>query len=203
MTEHMDPVRDTLTIENTPIDSLDFASPVVGLGSKMGLDATEKWDVELAGRDLAQDVDAGAQESIEALKQKCPQIIDLYLPDTAKSSSFAIVSMKKEKAGESQLVAEAVLTYLRSFTKERFVILCDEDVNAQDWNDVIWAVTTRMDPARDTQQLVDKEKGISSLILDATNKFEGEVEREWGKPIAKDPKLVAHIDDIWNELGIL
>ncbi|WP_420855633.1 hypothetical protein [Vibrio maerlii] len=148
-------------------------------------------------------MEAAEHGSIDALKQKCPQIIDLYLPDTAKNSSFAIVSMKKEKVGESQLVAEAVLSYLRSFTQERFVILCDDDVNAQDWNDVIWAVTTRMDPARDTQQLVDKEKGISSLILDATNKLEGEVAREWGKPIAKDPKLVARIDDIWNELGIL
>ncbi len=203
MTEHMDPVRDTLMIDNTPIDSLDFASPVVGLGSKMGMDATEKWEAEMTN---GVDESISPQEAVgdvALLKQQFPQIVDIHLPESAKNSSFAIVSMKKEKAGESKLVAEAVLSYLRTFTKERFVILCDDDVDAKDWNDVIWAVTTRMDPARDTIQLLDRQKQISSLVLDATNKFEGEVTREWGKPITKDPKLVAHIDDIWSELGIL
>ena len=81
--------------------------------------------------------------------------------------------------------------------------MCDDDVNAQDWNDIIWAVTTRMDPDRDTTQVRGKAGSSSKLGLDATNKFESEATREWGTPIKKDPKLVAKVDEIWDQLGIL
>ncbi|MGR5134636.1 4-hydroxy-3-polyprenylbenzoate decarboxylase [Vibrio alfacsensis] len=204
MSEHMDPVRDTLMIDNTPIDSLDFASPVVGLGSKMGLDATIKWDAELATRIKVNERDNKVitQSDLDALKQQRPEIVDIYLPATA-SNQFAVVTMKKDQAGQSQALMECLWDFFAQYTDNKFIILCDDDVNARDWNDIIWAVTTRMDPDRDTIQVHGKTNSSSKLGLDATNKFESEVTREWGTPIKKDPKLVAKVDEIWDQLGIL
>ncbi len=204
MCEHMDPARDTLMIENTPIDSLDFASPVAGLGSKMGLDATIKWDAELA---MTPKIEARPSHSIEdadieEFKRRFPQVEDIYFPPTSENR-IAIVSMRKYSAGESKALLEAVWTFLAEYTDAKFVVLCDDDVNARDWNDIIWAITTRMDPARDTYVIPAQNGAVSKLGLDATNKFEGEVSREWGTPIHKDPKLVEKIDAIWDELGIL
>lgn len=204
MCEHMDPARDTLMIENTPIDSLDFASPVAGLGSKMGLDATIKWDAELA---MTPKVEARPSHEIksadiEEFKRRYPQVEDIYFPPTTKNR-IAIVSMRKYAAGESKALLEAVWTFLAEYTDAKFVVLCDDDVNARDWNDIIWAITTRMDPSRDTYVIPASNGTVSKLALDATNKFEGEVSREWGTPIHKDPKLVAKIDALWDELGIL
>ncbi|EPF2930875.1 4-hydroxy-3-polyprenylbenzoate decarboxylase [Vibrio navarrensis] len=202
MTEHMDPVQDTLMIDNTPIDSLDFASPVVGLGSKMGLDATIKWPAELATRTSVPERESRAMAECDllALKQQHPEIVDLYLPPSA-NHQFVIASMKKERAGQSQTLLKHLWDFFAPYADIKFIILCDDDVNVQDWHDIIWAVTTRMDPLRDTVQV--KCSGSSKLGLDATNKFAPEVVREWGSPIKKDPQLVAKIDAIWHELGIL
>ncbi|MBE4601625.1 4-hydroxy-3-polyprenylbenzoate decarboxylase [Vibrio navarrensis] len=202
MTEHMEPVQDTLMIDNTPIDSLDFASPVVGLGSKMGLDATIKWPAELATRTPVPEREshAIAECDLLALKQLHPEIVDLYLPPSA-NHQFVIASMKKERAGQSQTLLKHLWYFFAPYADIKFIILCDDDVNVQDWHDIIWAVTTRMDPLRDTVQV--KCSGSSKLGLDATNKFAPEVVREWGSPIKKDPQLVAKIDAIWHELGIL
>ncbi|KGK09852.1 3-octaprenyl-4-hydroxybenzoate carboxy-lyase [Vibrio navarrensis] len=202
MTEHMEPVQDTLMIDNTPIDSLDFASPVVGLGSKMGLDATIKWPAELATRTPVPEREshAIAECDLLALKQQHPEIVDLYLPPSA-NHQFVIASMKKERAGQSQTLLKHLWDFFAPYADIKFIILCDDDVNVQDWHDIIWAVTTRMDPLRDTVQV--KCSGSSKLGLDATNKFAPEVVREWGSPIKKDPQLVAKIDAIWHELGIL
>lgn len=202
MTEHMDPVQDTLMIDNTPIDSLDFASPVVGLGSKMGLDATIKWPAELATRTPVPERESRAMAECDllALKQQHPEIVDLYLPLSA-NHQFVIASMKKERAGQSQTLLKHLWDFFAPYADIKFIILCDDDVNVQDWHDIIWAVTTRMDPLRDTVQV--KCSGSSKLGLDATNKFAPEVVREWGSPIKKDPQLVAKIDAIWHELGIL
>lgn len=202
MTEHMDPVQDTLMIDNTPIDSLDFASPVVGLGSKMGLDATIKWPAELATRTPVPERESHAMAECDllALKQQHPEIVDLYLPPSA-NHQFVIASMKKERAGQSQTLLKHLWDFFAPYADIKFIILCDDDVNVQDWHDIIWAVTTRMDPLRDTVQV--KCSGSSKLGLDATNKFAPEVVREWGSPIKKDPQLVAKIDAIWHELGIL
>ena len=204
MSEHMDPVRDTVMIDNTPIDSLDFASPVVGLGSKMGLDATIKWEAELATRTQVNPSESKpiTQEDLDSLKALSPDIVDIYLPPTA-NNQFAVVTMEKDEAGQSQALLENLWAYFADFTDIKFIILCDDDVNARDWNDIIWAVTTRMDPDRDTIQLRGSTSSSSKLGLDATNKFESEVTREWGIPIKKDPKLVAKIDEIWDQLGIL
>ncbi|MDF2155829.1 4-hydroxy-3-polyprenylbenzoate decarboxylase [Vibrio sp. CAU 1672] len=204
MTEHMDPVRDTVMIDNTPIDSLDFASPVAGLGSKMGLDATIKWDAELAARPQVskRDCKAITEADLGALKQQRPEIVDIYLPLTT-NDQFAVVTMKKDQAGQSQALMKYLWDFFADFNDNKFIILCDDDVDAQDWNDIIWAVTTRMDPDRDTIQVRGKTASSSKLGLDATNKFETEVTREWGTPIKKDPKLVAKVDAIWDQLGIL
>jgi 4-hydroxy-3-polyprenylbenzoate decarboxylase len=205
MTEHMDPVRDTLFIENTPIDSLDFASPVVGLGSKMGLDATIKWEAELVGsKQGCEQSPQLIQSELDDFIAQNPEVVDIYIPSTATNNSFAIVTMKKESAGQSQQLAEKVESFLLERGAPKFIVVCDNDVDAKDWNDIIWAITTRMDPARDTKQVSAFEKNSSRLVLDATNKVEGEeVVREWGTPIKKDPQLVAKIDAFWDKLGIL
>ncbi len=205
MSDNMEPVRDTLMIENTPIDSLDFASPVVGLGSKMGLDATIKWDAENATLPeiTHRDVKEVTQKDIDHAIASIDGLLDLHVPEAAGQSRFAIATMKKTQGGESRPVIDQLWQWLDTFTDAKFLILCDDDVNPRDWNDVIWAITTRMDPARDTLQRVANEGRCSKLALDATNKFEGEVTREWGTPIKKDPELVAKIDAIWAELGIL
>ncbi|GAA5648128.1 3-octaprenyl-4-hydroxybenzoate carboxy-lyase [Vibrio proteolyticus NBRC 13287] len=204
MTEHMDPVRDTLLIENTPIDSLDFASPVTGLGSKMGLDATIKWEAEQsrASDTLTPPSARVGEAEIEQLRHVCPDLVDIHLPQGAQQR-FVLVSMKKDAAGQSRALLDKLWPWLLTLSDARFVVLCDDDVNVRDWNDVIWAITTRMDPARDTIQYPATEGQSSKLALDATNKFDGEVQREWGTPIQKDPQLVAKIDAIWDKLGIL
>jgi len=204
MANNMEPARDTLMIENTPIDSLDFASPVVGLGSKMGMDATIKWDAEKASDpDLAvRSIESLSQEVLEQFKAENSEVIDIALPKSAGDDRFAIVSMRKSQAGESKRLLEKLWQLLEQYTDAKFVVLCDEDVNVHDWNDIIWAMTTRMDPARDTVQISAQNGRCSKLALDATNKFSGEVEREWGVPIKKDPELVAQVDAKWSKLGI-
>ncbi|CAM2965524.1 4-hydroxy-3-polyprenylbenzoate decarboxylase [Vibrio neptunius] len=205
MCEHMEPVRDTLMIDNTPIDSLDFASPVVGLGSKMGLDATIKWDAEKAldSQAMAASQTAITDEQLRQLRQAFPEIVDIALPESAGADRFMVLSMKKNHAMQSKAVLNGVWEFLKQYTDAKFVILCDDDVNVHDWNDIIWAITTRMDPNRDTVQIEAKEGRSSKLGLDATNKFEGEVQREWGVPIKKDSQLVAQVDAKWSKLGIL
>ncbi|MEZ8740525.1 4-hydroxy-3-polyprenylbenzoate decarboxylase [Photobacterium swingsii] len=211
MTTRMDPVRDTVMIDNTPIDSLDFASPVVGLGSKMGLDVTIKWDAETVNSPSEVftvnhdfDVDAG----LKVLREQHPEILDCYLPPEADSHRMAIVSIKKEGAGQAIAVMEAVWAFLAQFTNAKFVIVCDDDVNVRDWNDVIWAVTTRMDPIRDAIMINGSDAEQLSyghgakMGWDATNKWQGETDREWGTPISKDPAVVAKVDAIWDELAI-
>ncbi len=199
MAQYMDPSRDSLMIENTPIDSLDFASPVVGLGSKMGLDITKKWDAELA---LSPDVESllTDRENIEGclaeITKECPEIIDIHLQND--NARMVVVSIDKQISGNGKKIMEAVWS---QFDENKFVIVCDGDVDVSDWNDIIWAVTTRMDPARDTLFL-QNETGHSKMGLDATNKLEDECLREWGTPIKKDPDVVAKIDAIWDELAI-
>ncbi|MDD9175034.1 4-hydroxy-3-polyprenylbenzoate decarboxylase [Aliivibrio sp. S2TY2] len=199
MSQHMDPARDSLMIENTPIDSLDFASPVVGLGSKMGLDITKKWDAELA---LSPNVEYSLTDSeqiegcLAEITKACPEIIDIHLQNN--NANMVVVSINKQAVGNGKKIMEAVWS---QFSENKFVIVCDDDVNVSDWNDIIWAVTTRMDPARDTLFLQDGH-GHSKMGLDATNKLGSECLREWGTPIKKDPEVVAKIDSIWDELGI-
>ena len=205
MTTRMDPVRDSLFIDNTPIDSLDFASPVVGLGSKMGIDATIKWPAELANTTTISSpitTEFDIEAEIVALTLQFPAIIDCYLPPEAADYSMAIVSMNKTIAGEAEQVMTGVWEFLNQFTDAKFVIVCDGDVNVRDWNDVIWAVTTRMDPSRDTVLIAATATHCSKIGLDATNKIGVETHREWGTPIVKDPQIVAQVDAMWTQLAI-
>lgn len=208
MNEHMLPSRDTLMIESTPIDSLDFASPVVGLGSKMGLDATIKWDAEVAFGEnkfgpsgtieTAHAFDENALKS--EIVAQYPEVIDLYVAPGTGTSRMVLLTLNKQRAGQAVEVMKGIAESVACYFDVKFMVACDEDVNVRDWNDVIWAITTRMDPARDTVMTNDVS---SRALLDATNKLETEVEREWGIPIKKDPQLVEKIDAIWDQLNIL
>ncbi|EPZ7320732.1 4-hydroxy-3-polyprenylbenzoate decarboxylase [Vibrio mimicus] len=197
---NMSPQRDTLFIEHTPIDSLDFASPVVGLGSKIGLDATRKWEAELSISVNTNNTEQ-ALFSLDTMKASLagePDILDVALPESAHGQ-LVLLLINKQEAGQGQKILERVIDCLSAYHPPKFVILCDDDVNIHDWNDVIWAMTTRMDPARDSLRIANRDL----LCFDATNKLPNEVEREWGTPIRKDPTLVAKIDSLWDKLGIV
>ncbi|GAA0474851.1 MULTISPECIES: 4-hydroxy-3-polyprenylbenzoate decarboxylase [Tatumella] len=150
---------------------------------------------------------------VPILIKQFPEIVDFYLPPEGCSYRLAVVTMKKQYAGHAKRVMFGVWSFLRQFMYTKFVIVCDDDVNARDWNDVIWAITTRMDPARDTViventpidylDFASPVSGLGSKMgMDATNKWPGETDREWGRPIVKDPKVTARVDEIWDELAI-
>lgn len=150
---------------------------------------------------------------IPLLQKQFPEIVDFYLPPEGCSYRIAIVTIKKQYPGHAKRVMMGVWSYLRQFMYTKFIIVCDDDINARDWKDVMWAISTRMDPHRDTTfvdntpiDYLDFASPISGLGskmgLDATNKWPGETNREWGKIITKDAKVVAHIDEIWDELGL-
>ncbi|MCC4800813.1 3-octaprenyl-4-hydroxybenzoate carboxy-lyase [Enterovibrio norvegicus] len=217
MTTRMDPKRDTVMIENTPIDSLDFASPVVGLGSKMGIDATIKWDAELANSAPVSDVEPDSERvaaSIRALKVAYPEIVDLHLPTEAAANRMALVTINKSALGDGPRIMKGIWSEFEQVADINFVMVFDQDdVDIRDWNDVIWAITTRMDPSRDTLMVDNMPDDVldnsslsgnvgSKMGLDATNKWPGESTREWGTPISKDPEIVAKVDEIWGKLGI-
>ena len=150
---------------------------------------------------------------IPILKKQFPEIVDFYLPPEGCSYRMAVVTMRKEYPGHAKRVMLGVWSFLRQFMYTKFVIVTDEDVNARDWKDVIWAMTTRMDPQRDSVfientpidylDFASPVAGLGSKVgFDATNKWPGETEREWGEPIAMDPAVKQRVDDIWDELGI-
>jgi 4-hydroxy-3-polyprenylbenzoate decarboxylase len=150
---------------------------------------------------------------VPILKKQFPEIEDFYLPPEGCSYRLAIVTMRKEYPGHAKRVMLGVWSFLRQFMYTKFVIVTDEDVNARDWQDVIWAMTTRMDPRRDSVfvdhtpidylDFASPVSGLGSKVgFDATNKWPGETEREWGRPIARDPAVAQRIDALWDELGI-
>ncbi|WP_024461952.1 4-hydroxy-3-polyprenylbenzoate decarboxylase [Marinimicrobium sp. LS-A18] len=150
---------------------------------------------------------------VPILRKQFPEIVDFYLPPEGCSYRMAVVTMKKQYPGHAKRVMMGVWSFLRQFMYTKFVIVVDDDVNARDWKDVIWAITTRMDPSRDTV-LVDNTpidyldfaspvSGLGSKMgLDATNKWPGETDREWGSPIVQDPEIKQRVDALWDELGI-
>ena len=150
---------------------------------------------------------------VPILQKQFPEITDFYLPPEGCSYRLAVVTMKKQYPGHAKRVMFGVWSFLRQFMYTKFVIVCDDDVNARDWKDVIWAMTTRMDPARDTVMVENTPidyldfaspvSGLGSKIgFDATNKWPGETSREWGRPIVMDPAVKERVDAIWPELGI-
>ena len=151
---------------------------------------------------------------VPILQKQFPEIVDFYLPPEGCSYRMAVVSMKKQYPGHAKRVMMGVWSFLRQFMYTKFVIVVDDDINTRSWEDVIWAITTRMDPSRDTT-LIDHTpidyldfaspvSGLGSKMgLDATNKLPGETNREWGEPISMNVEVTKRIDSLWDELGIL
>jgi 4-hydroxy-3-polyprenylbenzoate decarboxylase len=148
---------------------------------------------------------------IPILQKQFPEIIDFYLPPEGCSYRMAVISMKKQYAGHAKRVMFGTWSYLRQFMYTKFVIVVDEDVNVRNWQDVIWAITTRMDPARDLSiientpidylDFASPVSGLGSKVgFDATNKWPGETKREWGKPMSMSKDVIERIDDIWDSL---
>jgi 4-hydroxy-3-polyprenylbenzoate decarboxylase len=151
---------------------------------------------------------------VPILQKQFPEIVDFYLPPEGCSYRMAVVTMKKQYPGHAKRVMMGVWSFLRQFMYTKFVIVCDDDVNARDWNDVIWAITTRMDPARDTTMIestpidyldfASPVSGLGSKMgMDATNKWPGETDREWGEPIVMDESIKQRVDEIWDSLNIM
>ena len=150
---------------------------------------------------------------VPLLQKQFPEIVDFYLPPEGCSYRMAVVSIKKQYAGHAKRIMMGCWSFLRQFMYTKFIIVVDEDVDCRDWNEVIWAITTRMDPVRDTVLIdhtpidyLDFASPISGLGgkmgLDATNKWPAETRREWGRVIERDKATVAKVDLIWRELGL-
>lgn len=150
---------------------------------------------------------------VPILKKQFPEIVDFYLPPEGCSYRMAVVSMKKQYPGHAKRVMMGVWSFLRQFMYTKFVIVTDDDVDVRNWEDIIWAMTTRMDPVRDTVMVENTPidyldfaspvSGLGSKMgLDATNKMPGETNREWGEPIVMDETIKQRIDELWSELGI-
>ncbi|MBV34102.1 4-hydroxy-3-polyprenylbenzoate decarboxylase [Kangiella spongicola] len=150
---------------------------------------------------------------VPILQKQFPEITDFYLPPEGCSYRLAVVSMKKQYPGHAKRVMMGVWSFLRQFMYTKFVIVVDDDINTRDWKDVIWAMTTRVDPTRDCT-LVDNTpidyldfaspvSGLGSKLgIDATNKWPGETDREWGEPIVMDQAVKDKVDSMWDELGL-
>jgi 4-hydroxy-3-polyprenylbenzoate decarboxylase len=150
---------------------------------------------------------------IPLFQQQFPEIVDFWLPPEGCSYRIAVVSMKKAYAGHAKRVMMGVWSYLRQFMYTKWVIVVDADIDARNWKDVMWAVATRMDPARDITVIENTPidyldfaspvSGLGSKIgLDATDKFPGETNREWGRQIRMDQAVIDRVDAMWGELGL-
>ncbi len=150
---------------------------------------------------------------VPLLQKQFPEITDFYLPPEGCSYRMAVVSMKKAYPGHAKRVMFGVWSFLRQFMYTKFIIVTDDDVNVRDWKEVMWALTTRVDPARDTLlventpidylDFASPVSGLGSKMgIDATNKWPGETNREWGTPIEMDAAVKARVDTMWDELGL-
>jgi 4-hydroxy-3-polyprenylbenzoate decarboxylase len=150
---------------------------------------------------------------VPILQKQFPEIVDFYLPPEGCSYRMALVSIRKQYPGHAKRLMFAVWSFLRQFMYTKFVIVTDDDVDVRNWNDVIWAITTRTDPARDLTlventpidylDFASPAPGLGSKLgLDATAKWPGETNRPWGRPISMSAQVKARIDALWNDLGI-
>lgn len=150
---------------------------------------------------------------VPLLQKQFPEITDFYLPPEGCSYRMAVVSMKKQYVGHAKRVMFGVWSFLRQFMYTKFIIVTNDDVNIRDWKEVIWAITTRVDPVRDTLiventpiDYLDFASPVSGLGgkmgLDATDKWPGETTRTWGTPIVMDPVVQTRVNEIWKDLGI-
>ena len=150
---------------------------------------------------------------VPLLQKQFPEITDFYLPPEGCSYRLAVVSMKKQYPGHAKRVMFGIWSFLRQFMYTKFIIVTDDDVDIRDWKEVIWALTTRVDPARDTLlaertpidylDFASPVSGLGSKMgIDATNKWPGETSRGWGKPISMDAEVKRRVDALWGELGL-
>jgi 4-hydroxy-3-polyprenylbenzoate decarboxylase len=150
---------------------------------------------------------------VPLLQKQFPEIADFYLPPEGCSYRLAVVSLKKQYPGHAKRVMFGVWSFLRQFMYTKFIVVCDDDVNVRDWKEVIWAITTRVDPARDTLiaentpidylDFASPVSGLGSKMgIDATSKWPAETARTWGRPIVMDPAVKRRVDRIWGELGL-
>jgi 4-hydroxy-3-polyprenylbenzoate decarboxylase len=150
---------------------------------------------------------------VPLLAKQFPEIVDFYLPPEGCSYRIAVVSIRKQYAGHARRVMFGIWSFLRQFMYTKFIIVTDDDVNVRDWKEVIWALTTRVDPARDT--LIAERTAIDSLDfaspvaglgskmgIDATNKWPAETDRRWGEPIAMSEEVKRRVDALWSSLGL-
>ena len=150
---------------------------------------------------------------VPLLVKQFPEIIDFYLPPEGCSYRLAVVSMRKQYAGHAKRVMFGIWSYLRQFMYTKFIIVCDDDIDVRNWKEVIWALTTRVDPGRDVLiaertpidylDFASPVAGLGSKMgIDATNKWPGETERRWGRPIVMDEAVKRKVDSLWAELGL-
>ncbi len=150
---------------------------------------------------------------IPLLQDQFPEIVDFYLPPEGCSYRVAVVSIRKSYKGHAQRIMFGIWSYLRQFTYTKFVIVTDDDIDVRSWKQVIWAMTTRMDPARDTTvventpvdylDFASPTSGLGSKIgFDATTKWPGETDRQWGRPIKMSSDVKNRVDKMWTDLGI-
>lgn len=150
---------------------------------------------------------------VPLLQKQFPEIVDFYLPPEGCSYRMAIVSIKKQYAGHAKRVMFGIWSFLRQFMYTKFIIVVDDDIDIRNWKEVVWAITTRVDPVRDTLlaentpiDYLDFASPVSGLGgkmgLDATNKWTGETQREWGTPIVMDEAVKQRVDAMWGELGL-
>jgi 4-hydroxy-3-polyprenylbenzoate decarboxylase len=150
---------------------------------------------------------------VPILQKQFPEIADFYLPPEGCSYRLAVVALRKQYPGHAKRVMFGVWSFLRQFMYCKTIIVTDDDVNVRDWNEVIWALSTRVDAARDTLivehtpidylDFASPVAGLGSKMgIDATNKWPGETSRAWGKPIAMDPAVKARVDALWGSLGL-
>ena len=150
---------------------------------------------------------------VPILRTQFPEIVDFYLPSEACSYRVAVVSIRKEYPGHARRIMFGIWSYLRQFLYTKLIIVVDDDIDPRNWADVIWALSTRMDPARDTQlaestpidylDFASPVAGLGAKMgFDATNKWPGETERRWGTPIQMSAEIVARVDELWKDLGI-
>lgn len=150
---------------------------------------------------------------VPLLIKQFPEIVDFYLPPEGCSYRMAVITIKKEYPGHAKRVMFGAWSFLRQFMYTKFIVVCDDDIDARNWQDVIWAMTTRMDPVRDTVMVENTPidyldfaspvSGLGSKMgMDATNKWPGETDREWGEPITMDEDVKQRVDDMWADLGL-
>jgi len=150
---------------------------------------------------------------VPLLVKQFPEIVDFYLPPEGCSYRLAVVSMRKQYPGHAKRVMFGIWSFLRQFMYTKFIVVTDDDIDVRDWKEVVWAITTRVDPARDTLiaehtpidylDFASPVAGLGSKMgIDATAKWPGETSRVWGRPIAMDPAVKRRVDELWRDLGL-